>query len=499
MLSLSFFHHMALTESAFSTGIGHKAVSLWSPRKIYKALKNKDYAIYKDMPLAKDSIEHGVTYGALEDVQRNRIQKTLDGLVNISKDIPIANKLTKGVSNVNEIWDKALWDYYHNSLKLYAYEHNVGKMLKGAQANAMKNGGTLSAEETTALKREAAGFVNDSFGGQNWNLQPILGNPKVRQMLHWGILAPDWTISTLKQAAAPVKGLAKMASKDPVDKVVGKALAKRGGMFWLKAGVYFNIIAQSANYYNSKRDYGKGRFTWENAPGHTLNVYAGKNEDGTERYLRMGKQFREVLEWVENPPQGTLEKLGSKSSPMVREGIRQFSSHDPGSGFPTDWAELEGRKNIQARLKSIAMMGIPFSLRPYIEDRPKNFMFTLPSSKGMTNYKTVDLFKKAIKEKNIKDIRHVYVSALQNNLNANQLFKSAKASTKADMTYNDKLLARDIYDELRELDKDPTAKMDALMMYKNKGILTSGVHKQLNQFYENEEDVKMQKILHGIK
>ena len=58
----------------------------------------------------------------------------------------------------------------------------------------------------------------------------------------------------------------------------------------------------------------------------------GRNRDGTEKYMRMGKQFREVLEWGMNP----IKKIGAKLSPGVREAIRQVTAHDPGSGYPAE-------------------------------------------------------------------------------------------------------------------------------------------------------------------
>jgi len=309
-------------------------------------------------------------------------------------------------------------------------------------------------------------------------------------MAHWIFLAPDWTLSTIKQATAPARGLIQAVKKEPG----GVALAKRGGIFWARAALYFNITVQAANYYNTKKEYGEGRFSWENAPGHELNIFAGRNEDGTERYLRMGKQFREVMEWGLDP----IKKFGAKLSPVLRESIRQVGAHDPGSGYPTEWAEEdEFWKTIMPRVKSIAEMPIPFSLRPYVKDRPTMFMFALPASKGMTNYKSVKLFKEAIKDKSKKKVRRIYFSALENNLDAESLFKSAKSAIKADMTYDDKQMARDILKELEGLDS--AARQDAFELYEKRGILTDGIKKQLNKLLEKKGSVKRQKELFNIK
>ncbi len=492
MLTLSLFHHFALTESAFSTGIGRKAIKQWNPFKIVKELKNKNYEIFQKMPLAKDAIEHGVTFGALSDIQRGRIQKSLISLERNLSDIPGLKQASKGLRKANDLWDAQLWDYYHNTLKMYAYETNVQSGMKSAQKRVRKNfNRDLTPEEITAVKREMGSFVNDSFGGQNWDLDIVLGNPKTRQMMHWILLAPDWTISVLKQGVAPVKGalLAKQVGKE----VRGKALTKRSTMFWARAVLYYNLIAQSVNYYNTKQEYGEGRFTWKNPPGNKLNIFAGKNPDGTEKYIRMGKQFREVMEWGYEP----IKKFGAKLSPVLREGIRQLTAHDPGSGYPTEFAELEGVENVKERLKSIAEMPLPFSLRPYVESRPTSFLFTLPAKKGMTNYKTVQLFKKALNSRNMSKVKETYIHALENNLDAQQLFKTANSLIKADMTFDNKELAQDIYKELKGL--DPKAQIDALMIYQKRKILTPAVYYQLDKLFKKEQRVQMQKKAFGVK
>lgn len=492
MLSISLFHHQALTESAFSAGIGRKAIQLWNPVRILKEIRNKNYAIFREMDLAKDAIKHNVMFGALEDIQRGKVVEALKSVESATKTIPVLNKITKGARKANEMWDAGLWDYYHNSLKLYAYETNVTRSLKSAEkAMIKKSGRSLLPQETEEIKNTIGLFVNDSFGGQNWELDKVLGNPKVRQMMQWFWLAPDWTLSVLKQAAAPGKGVGMMvtAKGDIPKALAGKALTKRGALFWARAALYYNLIAQGVNYQTTKKEYGKGRFTWENAPGNKLNIFIGRNEDGTERYLRMGKQFREVIEWGEDP----LKKIGAKTAPLLREGIRQFAAHDPGSGYPTEWAEEPtwSKKGLLERGKSILEMPIPFSLRPYVESRPGVFMFTFPTKKGMTNYKTVTLFKKAIKAEDRKEVKKLYIHALENNLNAGRLLKAASAAMKADITYDDKSLARDILNELRTM--TPEAKQDAFNLYKQRGTITPNVEKQLNNLIKNRAEIEKQK------
>ena len=117
-------------------------------------------------------------------------------------------------------------------------------------------------------------------------------------------------------------------------------------------------------------------------------------------------------------------------------------------------------------------------------------MFTFPTKKGMTNYKAIKLFKEAIKKPDKEQIRAVYFHALENNLNAIQLLKSAKSSVKADITYDDKSFARDILTELKGL--DITARQDAFKIYKDKGVLTPNVLKQIERLIQNASEIKAQ-------
>ena len=73
------------------------------------------------------------------------------------------------------------------------------------------------------------------------------------------------------------------------------------------------------------------------------------------------------------------------------------------------------------------------------------------------------------------------------------MFKLANSAVKADITYGDKQVARDIVKELRRLDDD--AKIDALVVYRDRGILTPGIIKQLERELEKKQRIKLQKLI----
>ncbi len=473
-LTGSLFHHMTLTESALGSGVGKKALAMWNPKRVYDAVKKGDYEIYKQMPLAKDAIDSGVTFGALSDVQLSKVSNALEHLEQSTRKIPGVGKVTKGIRKANDLWDKGLWDYYHNNLKLEAYN--------GQLVTELKKANPQTAEEITAIKRKVAGFVNDSFGGQQWELNKVLGHPKMQQILQWSLLAPDWTVSTLRQAGAPIK--AAMTGD--------KTTARVGAKFWTRAALYNTVIAQAINYANTKRETGEGKFTWDNDPGQKLNVFIGYNDDdptgltrGTKRYLRTGKQFKETLEWMENP----AKKLGGKLSPAMGEFFKQGTGVNFGSGFPTEFKDANFFDSIFGRAKSMATNFVPFSLRSYMKrGAAKNFMFTWPTSKGMTPHKTIKEFEYAIRSKNkAKRIPRVFMSALENNIEPLQYFQMANNNLKRQERYGYKDLAENIAIEMKDLDND--AKKDLLSVYARKGVLIPPVIKELNAMFLDKQKV----------
>ncbi len=503
MLSFSFFHHFALTESAFSSGIGPKAIKMWNPYKVYRALKNKDFEVFKSMPAAKDAIQHGVTFGPLSDFMVTKVRQGMEAVERATRKVPVVGRTAKLARQANDLWDSALWDYYHNTLKLYAYENHVHAALKRAGKKAKRE---LTPTEIKEIKEGVADFVNNSFGGQNWELQPFFRHAKNRQMMQWALLSPDWTVSVLKQAFAPVKGHRQAVAGGSIERrLAGKALSRRAHMFWLKAAVYYNIIAQSANYYNTgKYEWkngeevatfrGTARFTYQNAPGHKLDIFAGFNDDGTERYIRMGKQFREVMEWSYEPEL----KLGAKLSPITRQTIAQFAKHDPGSGFPTSYKDLPFYKSLKPRAKEALVSLLPFSFRGLIEEKSlQPFLFALPTSRGMTRAKTIREFKKAIEDGDQAREFEVGLAALKNNLNADELYSIAMSSLKGDGTKEAKEVARWVFKTVRKYPKEARGIVYQRLI--NQGIITPKVRERLLKMKVDRESVRGQRRAVGFE
>lgn len=433
-LSISLFHHVALAETGMAL-VGPIKVGniLFNPVKIYRALVRGELDVYKKIPIARKAISRGLQLGATSDIPVSMIQDKLNDFARKTKDIIVLNRVTSFIESFNKTWDKALWDYLHDTLKLYAYE-----------SLALRVDPSNSSELIKKQEEEIAQFVNDTFGGQNWDI--LMVSPRNLQFMSWGLLSPDWTISTVRQALS-IGGIGR------IHKETRGLRKKLGRLFWLKAGLYFGVGVNVLNYTFREWDirknpkYYKGtdpsfldKTMWGNTIGKKFNLFVGRYEDGTERYIRQSKQFKEVPELLFdetgfNPINSTLHRLGGKMAPAAQEVFKILSGGVTASGFRDD--DLYGKKGWNYTLgiaKSLLKSPLPFSSRSlFREDKEFHISdIAFPSSKGMTRYNAISLFKEAIRTSDEELLQQVYIGALRNNLPAYLLFIAGLTSLKAE-------------------------------------------------------------------
>jgi len=434
-LSISFFHHIALGETGVATMGLKKVLGIYfNPRRIYRAVAKDELDVYKDVELSKKWIKRGVQLGASVDIPVQKIQRDLNNFAEKTKDKFFIGKMAKMVATFNERWDKALWDYIHDTLKLY-----------GAESLAASNVDyTKSEVEIIKQEEDVAQFVNDVFGGQNW--EALMVSPKTTQILSWSLLSPDWFVSTLRQAFSPT-GVGAIHGENV-------KLRKRLGIkFWIKAAIYFGIGTNLVNMMYRKNDRNKYPDLYPekmglkdyamtgNAIGHKTHLFVGRNKDGTERYVRWGKQFRELFEMLFDdtgfsPITASVKKVGGKASPLLQTVSTMATGHSLG-GFKTrSIADARGWDRVWGIAKNLFKTPIPFSMRS-IADRNKDFRLTdlaMPSSRGLTRGKVIDLYKTAIIHKNKQLFQEIYWDALQNNIPPVETFESAMSIVKAENT-----------------------------------------------------------------
>lgn len=381
-LSLSLFHHWALTESAIGA-LGRKGLFLvgeetkglgWitQPHRVGKKLM-------ADEKFLEDAIMHGLTLDPVADAHVGLVKRRLQRLEKSAEGKPGLEYVAAKLREFNDKWDQSLWGNYHSGLKAYSYYDLVEQGLKKLPANATE-------KEIKVMKEKVAEIVNDMFGGQEWVSKWWL-SPRGKQIAQMLMLAPDWTLSNLS-----IAGKAITRAKDPIQGPITRR-------YWANMALSQMMIIAGLNYAFS------GKWPWENEKGHkteidvsdaihALNNALGIKEDNQKQryYMHPGKQVREVLGWLQNPN----KTLGAKASPAVHTVIEQMTGSTT-SGWDMPWKTEEKGfwESVPERIKTIGQKFVPFSVSGIASQT--QFAFTFPMRKGMTPWKAYRAYEDLIK------------------------------------------------------------------------------------------------------
>ena len=378
MLTFSFFHHLALGESGVASG----RFPITAYRKGAKYLK--------DEQITGKAIEAGLQLNATADVHKLILDELLIGWERKARGIPGLRQVTTAMRWSKQQWDVFLWDKIHSYLKMDAWYRKYTRDL-------IKHGDEFPEK---VIARDAASYVNDAFGGQNWDAF-FRSSKKLEGMAHLSFLAPDWGISNVRIASRGVGVGIKIATLGKVQ--LGRPTQiNSAGWYWLRAGLMFTVGLDALQWLGLKAAGLDPHHIWENDPGHKFSVELPWRDDkGRKKYVKPLKQAREVLRYMTNP----LEIIGSKLAPNVRLLIEQFTGHSPGSGFKQPFADMEFWESVPTRIKHSIFMVTPLSVKsggkitlPFPLDKSgQNFLFSLPASTGMNNFKTTKYFSNTLR------------------------------------------------------------------------------------------------------
>lgn len=419
--SLSGFHGWALSESFFgNVGVIEGAKQALDFKKIYESVKNNDYDIYKKDVVVKQAIKDGLQIGATLDTQRD----VAEGLINstgkyLENKIPGMGKIfsapVNAVAKTTELNNKVLWDCLHNNYKIGAYEILV--------SNEINKNGNIS----EAQRQEIAQWVNDSFGGQVWENLGI--NPTTKKAASRWLMSPDWLLSTTRQFMGMFssetlhKALnAKAKDSDIWQKVKDTttllginsitddvtASGTRGRIaraFWVRSAImsviYMNVLNAVCRAWDrdkNKELYPKNMkpvdYTmFANSVGSKQYIFIGRNSDGTERYLRLGKQFREVPEMLADP----IKHIGAKTAPIPQSIVTGFTGRSMGGYENKEISKAQGWARIGLAAKNLGKTYLPFSVSSALVKKGDYSLADLigNTSKGMTKYKAKEEYTKA--------------------------------------------------------------------------------------------------------
>lgn len=498
-LGFSGFHAGALTEVYMVQNMVEfgpkKAMGNFMKYIFADTAKNHELPCFANPEDFQEAASHLVKFGATNDYAaadvQNMFDNMRDAMMKVQEKLKDGNKIsgtvakasmplkvaTQMLSLINKGMDVALWDFLHDGLKLATYRMRADK----TKERAKKKGWTE--EELSRALDEDGQFVNDMFGGQHWD---VLGASH-RTLRYAGrvLLSPDWNASTTRHFLA-LTGFGsiwneatfenfkqyykRLKHKELTPEDEGRRSRQISALLCYGIGfmVFYEGIANGINAafraldeekerkkaeeirktnpsYKSMYElaYGDEGMKWYdylmrgNSLGQQSKIFLGRYEDGTEMYVRHGKQFREVPEYLFNHkgelefPGPMVQRMIGKANPMVRMTLDDINYL---SDFQASHADQEIQRKYGKTIGLLykdALYWAPFLIPSQENKEFKAVDFFFPSSKGFSPWKAQSYFKDFILSGDMEGVVMTYQSCQRNGIDPEAQIKAAIGSVKA--------------------------------------------------------------------
>lgn len=497
-LGFSGFHAGALTEVYMVQNMAEfgpkKAMANFMKYIFVDTMKYHQLPCFANPEDFQEAASHLVKFGATNDYAaadvQNMFDNMRDAMMKVQEKLKDGNKIsgtvalatmplkvaTQMLSLINKGMDRALWDFLHDGLKLATYRMRADK----TKERAKKKGWTE--EELSRALDEDGQFVNDMFGGQHWD---ILGASH-RTLRYAGrvLLSPDWNASTTRHFLALTgygsiwneatfenfkQYYQRLKHKELIPEDEGRRSRQISALLCYGIGfmVFYEGIANGINAAFRTLDEEKERKKAEeirktnpsyksmyelaypdgikwydylmrgNSLGQQSKIFLGRYEDGTEMYVRHGKQFREVPEYLFNHkgelefPGPMVQRMIGKANPMVRMTLDDINYL---SDFQASHADQEIQRKYGKTIGLLykdALYWAPFLIPSQENKEFKAVDFFFPSSKGFSPWKAQSYFKDFILSGDMEGVVMTYQSCQRNGIDAEAQIKAAIGSVKA--------------------------------------------------------------------
>ena len=498
-LGFSGFHAGALTEVYMVQNMVEfgpkKAMANFMKYIFADTAKNHELPCFANPEDFQEAASHLVKFGATNDYAaadvQNMFDNMRDAMIKVQEKLKDGNKISGTVAKasipfkvasqmlslINKGMDVALWDFLHDGLKLATYRMRADK----TKERAKKKG--WSAEELNRALDEDGQFVNDMFGGQHWD---VLGASH-RTLRYAGrvLLSPDWNASTTRHFLALTgygsiwneatfenfkQYYKRLKHKELTPEDEGRRSRQISALLCYGIGfmVFYEGIANGINAafraideekerkkaeeirktnpsYKSMYElaYGDEGMKWYdylmrgNSLGQQSKIFLGRYEDGTEMYVRHGKQFREVPEYLFNHkgelefPGPMVQRMIGKANPMVRMTLDDINYL---SDFQASHADQEIQRKYGKTIGLLykdALYWAPFLIPSQENKEFKAVDFFFPSSKGFSPWKAQSYFKDFILSGDMEGVVMTYQSCQRNGIDPEAQIKAAIGSVKA--------------------------------------------------------------------
>lgn len=498
-LGFSGFHAGALTEVYMVQNMVEfgpkKAMANFMKYIFADTAKNHELPCFANPEDFQEAASHLVKFGATNDYAaadvQNMFDNMRDAMMKVQEKLKDGNKISGTVAKasipfkvasqmlslINKGMDVALWDFLHDGLKLATYRMRADK----TKERAKKKGWTE--EELSRALDEDGQFVNDMFGGQHWD---VLGASH-RTLRYAGrvLLSPDWNASTTRHFLALTgygsiwneatfenfkQYYKRLKHKELIAEDEGRRSRQISALLCYGIGfmVFYEGIANGINAafraldeekerkkaeeirktnpsYKSMYElaYGDEGMKWYdylmrgNSLGQQSKIFLGRYEDGTEMYVRHGKQFREVPEYMFNHkgelefPGPMVQRMIGKANPMVRMTLDDINYL---SDFQASHADQEIQRKYGKTIGLLykdALYWAPFLIPSQENKEFKAVDFFFPSSKGFSPWKAQSYFKDFILSGDMEGVVMTYQSCQRNGIDPEAQIKAAIGSVKA--------------------------------------------------------------------
>ena len=497
-LGFSGFHAGALTEVYMVQNMVEygpkKALANFMKYIFADTMKNHQLPCFANPQDFQEAATHLVKFGATNDYAAADVQNMFDNfrdsMMKVQEKLKDGNGIsgtvalatmplkvaTQMLSLINKGMDRALWDFLHDGLKLATYRMRADK----TKERAKKKGWTE--EELSRALDEDGQFVNDMFGGQHWD---VLGASH-RTLRYAGrvLLSPDWNASTTRHFLALTgygsvwneatlenfkEYYKRLYHKNLTPEDEGRRARQISSFLCYGLGfmVFYEAIANGINAAFRAQDEEKERKKAEelrktnpnyrspyelaypdgmkwydylmrgNSLGQQSKIFMGRYVDGTEMYIRHGKQFREVPEYLFNHkgelefPGPMVQRMIGKANPMVRMTLDDINYL---SDFQASHADQEIQRKYGKTIGLLykdALYWAPFLIPSQENKEFKAVDFFFPSSKGFSPWKAQSYFKDFILSGDMEGVVMTYQSCERNGIDPEEQIKAAIGSVKA--------------------------------------------------------------------
>ena len=497
-LGFSGFHAGALTEVYMVQNMVEygpkKALANFMKYIFVDTMKNHQLPCFANPQDFQEAATHLVKFGATNDYAAADVQNMFDNfrdsMMKVQEKLKDGNGIsgtvavatmplkvaTQMLSLINKGMDRALWDFLHDGLKLATYNMRAEKTKARAKAKGWTD------EQLSKALDEDGQFVNDMFGGQHWD---VLGASH-RTLRYAGrvLLSPDWNASTTRHFLALTgygsvwneatlenfkEYYKRLYHKNLTPEDEGRRARQISSLLCYGLGfmVFYEAIANGINAAFRALDEEKERKKAEelrknnpnyrspyelaypdgmkwydylmrgNSLGQQSKIFMGRYADGTEMYIRHGKQFREVPEYLFNHkgelefPGPMVQRMIGKANPMVRMTLDDINYL---SDFQASHADQEIQRKYGKTIGLLykdALYWAPFLIPSQENKEFKAVDFFFPSSKGFSPWKAQSYFKDFILSGDMEGIVMTYQSCERNGIDPEEQIKAAIGSVKA--------------------------------------------------------------------